>query len=436
MIQPTRRAVVLLALGAPVALAVGVLAPGLWLTGLAWLLFVLALVGTDAALAAPREALTLQVTAPATVSVSGRAALAVRAAFARRAPRRVETTLDLDPRLRLSSPRASAEVRSGVGEARFEAEPVRRGAAPLRAAWARWTGPLGLAGRQAEVRLDQTIDVTPDIAGVKDEAIRLFSREHLHGLRTQLDTGDGAEFHALREFQPGMDIRSIDWKQSARHNALLSRENRAERNHPIVLALDCGRSMCEPVLGMARLDWALNAALLLAYVGLKMGDRAALYAFDAKPRLSSGAVAGVRAFAALQRLAARIDYSSEETNYTLGLFTLLGRLERRSLVVVFSEFSDSISAELMLETVERLLSRHLVLFVVVQDEELETLQAAEPHTPEDVSRAVIANALLLEREVVLARLRRMGVEIVDAPADRVRSELLDRYLDLKRRNRL
>jgi uncharacterized protein (DUF58 family) len=436
VIQPTRRAVVLLALGAPVALAIGVLAPGLWLAGLAWLLFVLALVGIDGALAAPREGLALQVFAPAAVSVSGQAVLEVRAAFAKRPPRWVETTLDLDPRLNLASPRASAEVRDGIGHARFEAAPTRRGSAALRAAWARWTGPLGLAGRQAKVRLDQAVDVTPDIERVKDEAIRLFSREQLHGLRTQLDAGDGAEFHALREFQPGMDIRSIDWKQSARHNALLARENRAERNHPIVLALDCGRSMCEPVAGMTRLDWALNAALLLVYVGLKMGDRAALYAFDAKPRLSSGTVVGVRAFAALQRLAARIDYSTEETNYTLGLFTLLGRLERRSLVVVFSEFSDAISAELMLESVERLLSRHLVLFVVMQDEELESLQAAEPHTPDDVSRAVIAAALLREREVVLARLRRMGVEIVEAPADRMRGELLDRYIDLKRRNRL
>jgi uncharacterized protein (DUF58 family) len=105
-------------------------------------------------------------------------------------------------------------------------------------------------------------------------------------------------------------------------------------------------------------------------------------------------------------------------------------------VVVFTDFTDSTAAELMIESLGRVLRRHLVIFVVLRDAELEDLAAAKPETPEDVARAVVASALLRERETVVVRLRRMGAHIVDAPADRVAVDLVNTYLDLKRRDLL
>jgi uncharacterized protein (DUF58 family) len=152
--------------------------------------------------------------------------------------------------------------------------------------------------------------------------------------------------------------------------------------------------------------------------------------------VSSGVTSGPNAFGALQRLASKIDYSTEETNYTLGLTQLSGQLSRRSLIVVFTDIADSTSAELMLENVGRLLRQHLVLFVMMRDEELEAIERQAPRTADDVSRAVVAASLLRERDVVVTRLRRMGVEIVEAPADQVGPALLASYLDLKRRDLL
>ena len=116
----------------------------------------------------------------------------------------------------------------------------------------------------------------------------------------------------------------------------------------------------------------------------------------------------------IQKRAAEIDYSSEETNFTLALTTLAARLDRRSLVVIFTDFADPISAELMLRTVGRLTERHLVLFVVMKDEELETLGRQPPATAEDVARAVIAGGLLRERQVVIGRLRLLGAHVIEA----------------------
>jgi uncharacterized protein (DUF58 family) len=190
------------------------------------------------------------------------------------------------------------------------------------------------------------------------------------------------------------------------------------------------------VAGIPRIDHVINAALLMAFVGLKLGDRVGLFAFDARPRLSSGVATGAAAFPLLQRLAASIEYSTEETNFTLGLTTLAGRLDRRALIVVFTDFADPTSAELMLENITRLLRTHMVMFVVLRDEELESLADRPPTEPDDVSRAVIAGNMLRQREAVFARLRRAGAQIVEAPVGRLGPDLVNSYLDAKRRELL
>ena len=199
-----------------------------------------------------------------------------------------------------------------------------------------------------------------------------------------------------------------------------------------MLAIDSGRLMCEPVKGQPRIDRAVQASLLLAYVGLKLGDRVGLFVFDERPRIQSGFVAGAGAFPLMQRLATRIDYSIAETNFTLGLTELGAKLARRAIVVVFTDFVDTTSAELMMENVGRLLDRHFVIFVLFRDDELDSLVESEPKTATDVTRAVIAESMIRERDIVLERLRRMGVEIVDVPVERIASGLLDVYLALKR----
>ncbi|HWE44485.1 MAG TPA: DUF58 domain-containing protein [Caulobacteraceae bacterium] len=438
MIYPTRNAIILTAAGAPVALLIGLWRPGLWVAGAAWILFAFGLAFVDAILSASRSTLDVVVTAPGSIPTGGKGEARFRAVFdGWRRPRTVEAALETDQgKLIVTPARGIARVGGKAAESGFELEPRRRGLAPLSVLWLRWRGPFGLIWKQTTEKLDKKIAITPNVAAVKDEAIRMYSRDAAFGQRVQIERGEGSEFQALREFQTGMDPRAIDWKQTARHGKLLAKEFRTERNHPIVFALDTGRLMCEPLAGLPRVDHALNGALILAYVALKTGDRVGFFAFDAKPRLVTGSVSGVGAFPMLQRLAASIDYSAEETNFTLGLTQLSGALERRSLIVVFTDFADTTSAQLMIENVSRLLKTHLVLFVVFRDEELEGMIQAEPLTPDDVSRAVIADALMRERDLVIARLKRMGVEVLDTPVKNLGPDLLSRYLDLKRKDRL
>jgi uncharacterized protein (DUF58 family) len=437
VIYPTRRAVLILAAGAPIALVAGVATPAGWLAGPAWIAAVTVLMALDALSSGSRGALRLDAPDPVFAAVGRPGIARLRVRFTKgRTPGHVEAAVAGEARLGFDRTVRSAPLDDGAADLAFPFTPDRRGAATLDDLWVRWRGPMGLSWKHKVFNLGLAMPVLTDLKWVRDQAMRLFARDSLFGAKAQITIGEGAEFQALRDFQPGMDRRTIDWKQSVRHTALLAKEFRTERNHNVIMAIDAGRATAEPVGGMPRVDRFIHAALLLSYACLRSGDRAGLFAFDSQPRLSTGAVGGLAAFRTLQALAGQIDYSTHETNYTLALSTLSGQLQRRSLVVVFTDFTDSTAAELMIESLGRILRRHLVIFVVLRDAELEELTAVEPGTPEDVAAAVVAGALLRERETVVARLRRMGAHIVDAPADRVAVDLVNTYLDLKRRDLL
>ena len=437
MIYPHRRAILAAAAIAPLTLVIGVAVPQYWFAGLALLAFLLALCGADALLGARPRQVELFCDGPGSVSVGAEFPVEAHVRFTSAAPAFAEVALGSDPLLGAEggSTRRIDLVQAG-GSATFTFTALRRGTANIGTVWLRWPGTLGLVWKQKTMTIGQPILVAPDIRPVREKAVQLLHRDAMLGLVAQLQIGEGSEFESLTDYRAGMDRRSIDWKQSARHTALLAKEHRTERNNNIIMAVDAGRAMCEPLAGVPRVDRAVSAALLTAYVALKEGDRVGFFGFDSHPRVSSNTVSGSRSFALLQRVAAGIDYSANETNYTLALATLGTGLQRRSLIVVFTDFSDTISAEFMLAAVGPLLKRHLVLFVVMRDEELERFAAVEPAEPEDISRAVTAAALLRQRKLVIARLRHLGVQVVEAAHDQVGPALVNAYVDLKRKSRL
>ncbi|MCA8900423.1 MAG: DUF58 domain-containing protein [Hyphomonas sp.] len=437
MISPTARAIWLMLLGLPLMVAIALLQPSLWVVAAGWIGLVGGLILLDAMIGARLRAYTVAVSPPVILYSGGSDPMPVEFSFTDGpVPGRLEVQLETNEFLEDIPIRGLKGWEGNVRPYEFTLTPLRRGTARLVRLWSRWRGPLGLIQKRHIRELNIDIAVTPNIRWVKDEAIRLYSRDAEFGIKTQIERGDGAEFDALREFMAGMDRRAIDWKHSARHRHLLAKEFRTERNHNIVFAFDTGRLMSEPLGGVPKIDRAINAGLLLTYVSLRNGDRTMYYGFGARPGVSSGFLSGSRSFPKAQNLAAGLDYSSEEANYTLALTNLAGKLERRSLVIIFSDFVDTISAELMLENVRRLTDRHLVLFATFEDEALSSMADALPQTPEDVTRSVIAGSLLSERELVFRRLQRMGVQIIETRPEQFGAALISRYLQIKKRDML
>lgn len=435
--SPTLRAALLFAAGLPVALLPAVVDPRLWTAWLAVLLASIVAVFVDALAGLPRRRLQITTALPDTLYIGDRDPLTVTLTLARRRPLTVELLCDLGPRL-TPQPARLARVDPTADPAGTHADiplvPRRRGRAHIDALWLRWTGPLGLVRRTVRHPIDETISIVPDIRAVRQAALRLQNaRDFIFGVRPRRFIGDGSDFDALEEYREGLDHRAIDYKASARHRRLIVRRYRAERNHQIVLALDTGRLMAEALDGIPKLDRAINAGLLLAYLGLRAGDRISLFAFDEAVRLYTEPQGGVRTLSVLQRRAAELAYNDRETNFTLALNHLGTKLRRRALVVVLTDFVDPITAELMVENVEHLARRHLVVFVAIRDPELDALVDARPGEILDVHRAVAADALVRDREKVLERLRRAGVFCIDAAPTQISAAMINRYLEITRR---
>lgn len=437
MISPTSRAVWLMLSGVPVMILIALLAPSLWVVAGGWVCAILLFLFVDAFLGASLRHFSVKLYPPPLLYVGSEQTIPATFSFAKGTlPGRMEVQLETNDFLEESEVKGLRGWGERTRPYEFEVTPTRRGPAKLNKLWIRWKGPFGLIQKRVKKTLDIEIPITPNIKWVKDEAMRLYARDANFGIKMQLDSGDGSEFDALREFTSGMDRRAIDWKHSARHRTLLAKEFRTERNHNIVFAFDTGRLMSEPLGGMPKIDRAINAGLLLNFVSLRGGDQTMIYGFDSNPGVSSGFLTGQRSFTKVQDLAGRLDYSNEETNFTLALSTLAQKLQRRSLIIIFSDFVDTISAELMLENVARLTDRHLVLFATFEDDALKSLARAAPDTPEDISRAVIAGTLLDERDLVFKRLERMGVNIIETRPELFGGELVSRYLQIKRRDML
>lgn len=419
---------------APLAVVVAAAAPGAWLIAPVAGAVLLVLIIADGLLAGSCTA--VKVAAPEDAEVGQPVRLTITAATN---AHNIEAALAFDPRLGragraiidLEKPAGLPETNQDRTAGQLILTPARRGTAALTQVWLRWQGPLGLGARQISKALAQDIRIWPDLSPVRSRELQAFLRDAQSGLIARRIRGEGTQFEALSEYEAGMDRRRIDWKASARHTRLYARENESERNNQIIFAFDCGQTMCEPVDGLPRIDRAVTAALTCAYVAVKGGDKCALFGFAQKPQLFTPFVGDARAFHRLQSAAASLDYVAAEPNFTLALATLTTTLKRRSLIVLFSDFTDPTSAELMVESIGRLVDKHLVLFVTMADAELEDFIAAEPGDLATLARSVTADVLAHQRSIVLQRLRRMGVDVIEAPWERIGLALIDQYLAVR-----
>lgn len=437
MIAPTPRAAALFALAVPLALILVAVDVQYSVAAIALALLALAGFGIDALLALQLRNLEVTVRPPERLFIgeAGRVVVAIGAA---RFPGQtaLEAVLDyrgdVDP---LEPQRIGLEPGRGARVA-ITLTPRRRTRIQLDALWLRWTGPLKLARFIRQVPLGASVDVIPDVHGAGRTALRFLAEDTLHGLKAQTQRGEGTEFDSLRDYAPGHDPRQVDWKHSARHRKLLCKEFRTERNHQVILAFDTGRLMREPIDGIPRLDHCVNAGLALAAIALRGGDLVGLYGFDAAVRAYLAPLRGMERFARLQRATADLAYRSEETNYTLGLAELTARLRRRALVILFTEFVDTITAELMIESLGRMANHHVVVLVVLRDRALERTLDAEPTSVETVAGAVIAEHFRRDRSVVLERLSRLGLHCLDVAPGGLSVALVNRYVEIKTRGLL
>jgi uncharacterized protein (DUF58 family) len=321
--------------------------------------------------------------------------------------------------------------------------PTRRGDRPAVRVLVRSFGPFGLTYRQTsrttadKLTPSWRIRVYPRFHSRRLLPEKLSRLRVLDGSVVTRGRGQGTEFDTLREYVVGDDVRSIDWRGSARRSDIVVRTWRPERDRRLVCVLDTGRTSAARIGDEPRLDAAMDAALLLASVAARADDRVDLLAVDTAVRAS---VTNVEKRTLLFRLVttmAPLEPALVETDFGLVAGEVLRRERKRALVVLFTALEPGALGEGLLPVLPQLAARHKVIVAAVHDPELTRMAHVTPEaTPAAVYAAAAAQRALAERDRVAAALRRHGVEVVDAPADEFASRLTDHYLALKRTGRL
>ena len=322
--------------------------------------------------------------------------------------------------------------------------PIRRGDHQSAAITARSIGPLGLAGRQRSRRVPATVRVLPPFLSRKHLPSRLARLREMDGLLPTLTRGQGTEFDSLREYVIGDDVRSIDWRATARRSDVVVRTWRPERDRRVVIVLDTGRTAAgrvgvDPTAGdpngWPRLDWSMDAALLLAALASRAGDTVDFLAHD---RVTKAAVFGATRTELMARVVeamAPLRPALIESDATAMVSAVIRRTRRRALVVLMTDLNASALDEGLLPVLAQLSSKHQVIIAAVADPRVDELAAGRSDAAA-VYDAAAAEHSRSERSAIASRLRRSGVEVVDAAPTELAPALADRYLTMKAAGRL
>lgn len=328
--------------------------------------------------------------------------------------------------------RAELDLASGASaRIPIEVRPHRRGDRPTDRITLRTLGPFGLAGRQRSTRSDWSVRVLPRFASRRHLPSRLARLRDMDGRQAIAVRAQGTEFDSLREYVPGDDVRSIDWRATARAADVMVRTWRPERDRQVVLVLDTGRTCAARIGDETRLDILLDAALLLAALAGRAGDRVDLLAHDRRTRVRVVGGTGPSVLPQLVDGIATLEPELTETDHRGLVAAVLSHVRKRALVVVFTSLDRAPLEEGLLPALPALTARHTVVLAAVGDPREPTgADAAGAY-----QRAAQARADL-DRAHMTNRLARMGARVVHAGPQELAPRLADTYLDLKASGKL
>lgn len=301
----------------------------------------------------------------------------------------------------------------------------------------RITGPLGLIQRQGKIELPQTVQVLPDMTGEGSRDLQLALAGALQaGRRKSLRRGEGREFESLREHQHDDDFRHIDWKASAKRGKLISRQYETERDQRLMIMLDMGRLMSPRIGPYRKLDYAINASIHLAQVALHKGDLVGYAVFNDEMRIFAEPKKGQMQMTHLVRNFTSLQPSRLESDYAAVFHHVLKRCSRRTLIVCFTDLSDTHSAKSLLQAALPLTPRHLPVIVTVSNSEILAVTRKTPENEFEVYRHVAAMEIWNDYQRTLRGLRSRGLATVSVPAQELSTATINEYLRIKESARL
>lgn len=316
----------------------------------------------------------------------------------------------------------------------IEVVPRRRGKATGGRISLRLLGRWHLAWRQGSRLIPWDVTVYPALGNTALRALPTqLQRRRQAGLRNLRRLGEGRLFESLREWIPGEETRSIDWKATARRGKLMARQYEDERRQQVMMVIDAGRMLTSGSEGRSRLDAAIDAALELACSAAQHDDNVGLLVFADQVLHYVAPSHGRRAIRQILDILAGVDGRLVEPDYPAAFAYLAARSRKRALTVLFTDIIDRTASDALVGMLGTLRPRHLPLAVTLRDPALERLATIRPVDTDAAYQRAAAEELLGAREAALIDLRGRGVLVLDVLPDNAAREVVAQYQRLKQR---
>ncbi|NOJ58529.1 DUF58 domain-containing protein [Arthrobacter sp. 260] len=414
----------------PVALYPGATAILLWAACL------LGAATLDLALAASPRRQGLSRSVPDTVRLTEACASTLTIRNYSRRPLHAQVREGWQPSAGATDPVQRVSVPGGESrQVRVRMVPERRGHLRVEHVTIRSFGPLGLAARQLSIPAPGLLRVLPPFHSKRHLPSKLRRLRELDGRAAVQIRGAGTEFDSLRDYVRGDDVRSIDWRATARRRDTVVRTWRPECDRRVVIVLDTSRTSAARINDEPRLDTSMEAALLLAVLAQRGGDRVDFLAFDRRPRARVASAAKGNLLNSLVKAMAPLEAELIEADWSRIPSQVRAISSHRSLVVLLTSLDSGSVEEGLLPVLAELTSQHVVVVASVRDPRLDEMRA-ERQSASDVYRAAAAERALLDRAAVKSQFRQLGTEVVDAPPHELPPQLADMYIRLKAAGRL
>jgi uncharacterized protein (DUF58 family) len=337
----------------------------------------------------------------------------------------------------LTSRSLTGGIMSGVSAAfSYSTKAYERGLYRFAHVFLRYSGGFGLWKKQ--LRFDQAgeIEVYPDLSGVRGVLGSLQDALILEGNRLYKKQRSGSDFHYIRDFAQGDDLRHINWKASARTAKLMTNLFQPEKGKILTLVLDCGRMMGIELEGQVKLDRTLGAALTLAAVALKQGDQVALLAYSTRVKVYVPPGKGLTHLQDLTRAVYDLKSDFVESSYSTALSHLIGFQKKRSLIVLFSDMESFLQSQELLPYISRLRKSNHLLLLSLQDPLLHEWGRVKAENSRTAFIQSLAHKFATDRNDYVHKMAGMSIPVLDVPADQLTLSAVNAYLDLKARDAL
>lgn len=355
------------------------------------------------------------------------------------------TLIDETPSsVRKAPPTLSLVVPAGkLATVAYSILPRERGDFRMGRTFARYQGKLGFAERWTLAETSQPVRVFPDLEEARQQALYLVrSRQVEMEKRRRRRHGQGREFESLRDYRQGDEFRDICWPATARRHQLTTRVFEIERSQAVWIVLDAGRLLRAEVrqeksdLPLAKLDYAVNAALSLAQVATQCGDRVGLLAYGRFIQQNVAAGRGALHLRNIVESLAQVHGEPFEADHSRAARVLLTEQNRRCLVIWITDFAETPTTPEVIEYAMQMTRRHLVVFAGMSQPDLTELAHRIPETADEMYRHAAALEIAQRRELLMRGLRQRGVFTFELVPGLLASSIVNQYLDIKERSLL